>query len=112
MHSTVYFTDLKEVICLRGCFTAAYKGNVIRHKFWLIESRMVWAVGEITPPVYIYVCTYVKIFACVWKHMLICVCVGLKLMFLIALQFIDLDRVVTLKLSLPVPDPGDLVSAS
>lgn len=37
---------------------------------------------------------------------------GLKLMFIIALQFIDLGRVVTLKLSLPVPDPGDLVSAS
>lgn len=37
---------------------------------------------------------------------------GQKLMFLIALQFIDLDRVVMLKLSLPVPDSGDLVSAS
>lgn len=74
---------------------------------------MVWVAGEITPPVYIYVCTYVKIFACVWKHILMCVCGGSqKLMFIIALQFIDLDRVVMLKLSLPVPDSGDLVSAS
>lgn len=115
MHSIEYFTNLKEVICLRGCFSVVYKGNVIRREFWLIDSRMVWAVWEITPPVYIYVCTYVKIFACVWKHILMCVCVcggGLKLMFIIALQFIDLDRVVMLKLSLPVPDSGDLVSAS
>lgn len=74
MHSIEYFTNLKEVIYLRGCFSVACKGNVIRPKFWLIYSRMVWAVGEITPTVYIYVCTYVKIFACVWKHMLMCVC--------------------------------------
>lgn len=86
---------------------------MIRHKFWLIDSRMVWAAGEINPPVYIYVCAYVKIFVCVWKHILMCVCVGgLKLMFIIALQCIDLDRIVMLKLSLPVPDSGDLVSAS
>lgn len=37
---------------------------------------------------------------------------GSEVMFIIALQFIDLGRVVTLKLSLPVSDPGDLVSAS
>lgn len=73
IHSIEYFTNLKEVICLRGCFSVVYKGNVIRCKFWLIDSRTVWAAGEITPPVYIYVCTYVKIFACVWKHILVCV---------------------------------------
>lgn len=111
MHSIEYFTNLKEVICLRGCFSVAYKGNVIRRKFWLIDSRMVWAAGEITPPVYIYVCTHVKMFACVWKHILMCVW-GLKLMFIIALRCNDLDRIVMLKLSLPVPDSGDLVSAS
>lgn len=103
MHSIEYFTNLKEVICLRGCFSVACKGNVIRPKFWLVDSRMVWAVGEITPTVYIYECTYVKIFACVC---------GSEEMFIIALQFIGLGRVVTLKLSLPVSDPGDLVSAS
>lgn len=50
---------------------------------------------------------------CVETHTHVCVCGGgLKLMFIIALQCIDLDKIVMLKLSLPVPDSGDLVSAS
>lgn len=68
MHSIEYFTNLKEVTCLRGCFSVAHKGNAIRPKFWLIDSRMVWAVGEITPPVYIcvYVCQHICM--CVEAH--------------------------------------------
>lgn len=48
---------------------------------------------------------------CVETHTHVCVG-GLKLMFIIALRCNDLDRIVMLKLSLPVPDSGDLVSAS
>lgn len=66
MHSIEYFTNLKEVIRLRGRFSVAHKGNAVRPKFWLIDSRMVWAV---------YLCAYIcqHICMCVEAHAHVCV---------------------------------------
>lgn len=111
MHSVEYFTNLKEDICLRGCFSVACKGNVVRCKVWIIVLEWCGLWGK-SPQQYIFMCVRMWKYLHVCGNTCLCVCVGLTLMFIIALQFIDLGRVVTLKPSLPVPDPGDLVSAS